>query len=1352
VEPEIMTNRGEWKTMKWKLWVAMCGVLCLLYLPAAEAKQAKVPEELKPWVDWVLHGQDSQYRGIPLYNNNGTKRCAWPGELSLSVDGEGGVFTQFWHVNCESWVTLPGSDPFWPLDVRLNGQPAISVKRNGLPAVKLDAGDHRITGRLPWKSLPEHLSIPKDTGLIRLTINGAAVDFPRLDEQGRLWFQVERQAGEIVENRLTIQSYRSITDSIPPVMTVFLKLDVSGTAREMVLGPVFSARSFVPLSLTSSLPARVDPDGRLVVQVRPGQWFIELTARRLEPLASLIFDHPGDGYWPDESIWVFEAQPNLRTVEVTGVPAIDPQQTTLPEKWRHLPAYRMTPDDTMTFTELKRGDPDPAPDQLTLNRQIWLRFDGSGYTIRDAISGRKNSDWRMEMNPPMELGKVEVDGSIQFITRREGTRKTGVEVRNGPVNLIAESEYSGSLFRLPLTGWDQHFQGITATLALPPGYRLIHAFGFDSVPNTWIARWNLLDLFFVLLVTAASSRLLSKKVAILTFITLGLLYHEKGAPRWIWLAVLIGLAFLKYLPECRFRNLMRVYQGCAILILAIISLSFAVRHLREGIYPQLELDPMWTTFDQTHYASQAPASRVTGYAEEALEQVMDGSSVYRSPYVSKKSQVAQYDPRMVTQTGPGLPEWRWRTITMTSGPVEADQSLTLLLIGPKITTALNFIRVLLMVALAAGFLGITYRRSSGWNGTELRKLFTGAAVLIVLALAIPTQCAEFPSPQLLGELRTRLLEADDCFPNCADVSDMSIRITPDHLTVSMMVNSRIDTAIPLPGNQKHWLPQEIFLNRGKQAAMFRSGGVFWAFIPEGRHHLELKGLLPAYNIIQLPLPMKPGSVNVQADGWSVEGIRDTGFIDNQIQFQRLASGERKPVDMLETGVMPPFVQVERTLLLGIDWRVVTRVQRLTPLDSAIVLELPLIPGESVVTEGIDVKEGTAWVNLDASTGMIEWESILEPSDKIVLTHADTMLWTEEWEVDISPILHMEYDGIPVIMQQQDDRWFPRWHPWPGEEVRLSISRPEGVDGQTLTIQKSVLNVKPGKRVTECSLSLTLQSSQGLQHIIQLPEGAEVQQIQINGRNQPIRREGRGVPVSITPGMQEIRIMWRENRGMSLNYRTPQIDLGTRNVNANIEMVFPPNRWPLWVYGPRLGPAVLFWPLLIAILLGSLILGKSGITPLKYRHWFILAIGMTQGEVPFIYIVAIWLIILHFRGKLRHDLNRRLFDLLQLGIIFLTGIAMVSLIIAVSQGLLGRPDMSITGNGSYAGLLKWYQDSSGPEYPAAGVISIHVLFYRLAMLLWALWTAFYMVDIMKWAWTCFSRPVYWRPFWTKKDLT
>ena len=62
----------------------------------------------------------------------------------------------------------------------------------------------------------------------------------------------------------------------------------------------------------------------------------------------------------------------------------------------------------MRLNEIKRGDPHPAPDQLTLNRSLWLRFDGSGYTIQDKIGGEKNNNWRLEMSPAIELGRISV--------------------------------------------------------------------------------------------------------------------------------------------------------------------------------------------------------------------------------------------------------------------------------------------------------------------------------------------------------------------------------------------------------------------------------------------------------------------------------------------------------------------------------------------------------------------------------------------------------------------------------------------------------------------------------------------------------------------------------------------------------------------------------------------------------------------------------------------------------------------------------------------------------------------------------------------------------------------------------
>ena len=94
------------------------------------------------------------------------------------------------------------------------------------------------------------------------------------------------------------------------------------------------------------------------------------------------------GPWREgEEIWVFAAQPALRLVSVEGVTAIDPQQTSLPDEWKRLPAYAMKPGDTMRLVEKRRGDADPTAERLRLARTLWLDFDGRGLTVSDAITG-----------------------------------------------------------------------------------------------------------------------------------------------------------------------------------------------------------------------------------------------------------------------------------------------------------------------------------------------------------------------------------------------------------------------------------------------------------------------------------------------------------------------------------------------------------------------------------------------------------------------------------------------------------------------------------------------------------------------------------------------------------------------------------------------------------------------------------------------------------------------------------------------------------------------------------------------------------------------------------------------------
>jgi hypothetical protein len=142
--------------------------------------------------------------------------------------------------------------------------------------------------------------------------------------------------------------------------------------------------------------------------------------------------------------------------------------------------------------------------------------------------------------------------------------------------------------------------------------------------------------------------------------------------------------------------------------------------------------------------------------------------------------------------------------------------------------------------------------------------------------------------------------------------------------------------------------------------------------------------------------------------------------------------------------------------------------------------------------------------------------------------------------------------------------------------------------------------------------------------------------------------------------------------------------------------------------------------------------------------------MSMGNLPGCLLVLGWLAALRFREKRGADLGQRTFNLTQLGIGALTILAIGSLIAAISQGLLGHPDMNIIGNGSYSGMLRWYQDNCASLLPRAWIVSIPMLVYRLAMLAWALWISFTLIGLLKWGWNIFSQPLLWHTIVKKKQ--
>jgi hypothetical protein len=577
------------------------------------------PEPLKPWIPWVLH-QHPDHRCPFLFNSSAERHCAWPNTLTLDLTASQGIFRQQWTLFAESLVPLPGNRDAWPQDVVEGGRPLVVIEKENLPYTTLPAGTHTVTGRFTWPRLPEHVHIPPATGLVHLTLNHQIIPFPKLDRNGQLWMQQQpNTAATGVTNTLDMQVFRRISDDIPFQILTRIQLDVGGEARELLLGQALLP-SFIPLSLTSPLPTRLEPDGRLRIQVRPGRWTVDLLARAANPVQVLTLTNPGTP-WSASELWSVETKPHLRLVELSGLETIDPLATNLPQEWRALPAFHVLPNQALSFTEKRRGDADPNPDQLQLSRTYWLDFSGVGYTIQDTITGTVNKTWRLEMFPGSQLGQVTIDQEPQFITRITPDGPDGIEVRRGQIHLTADSRLTDTHSTLPAIGWAHPIQKLSSTLHLPPGWSVFHAQGPDSTSNTWITQWSLLDCFIVLMIVVTIAKLTSYQAGAIALPALALTYHEPNAPHFLWIHLLAATALTHALPRGKFYHLAMAYRAISLTLLLLTLVPFGVQQIRTGLYPTL-LYPWETVQLPTSSTAAKPAARAPVEFEPKRDQLV----------------------------------------------------------------------------------------------------------------------------------------------------------------------------------------------------------------------------------------------------------------------------------------------------------------------------------------------------------------------------------------------------------------------------------------------------------------------------------------------------------------------------------------------------------------------------------------------------------------------------------------------------------------------------------------------------------------------------------------------------------
>ena len=1297
-----------------------------------------VPPALRPWLPWVFFGEDS--RDCPPAHDDGDRRaCLWPGELSLDLDAGGGRFSYRVEAYADGvWLTLPGDAEHWPTDVRGRNGPLPVVARDGLPQVRLPAGAAAVQGRFNWHGLPRSLVVPRDAAIVRTRIAGRVADLQPGDD-GALWLQPAAASAE--GNSLTTRVFRLLDDDVPMRLGTQFELGVSGQAREVRL-PAAVPDGFVATSIESPLPARLAADGSLRVQARPGNWRLLVGSRKGEPTADVAV--PATIEWPEE-VWAFRsrAENGLRTA--AGGVSVDPRQIAMVDDWKGLPAYRLLRGEALRLQAGGQARP-RVPNRLSLDRQVWLDFDGSGFTFQDRILGELASPWRLEASPAVALGRIAVDAVDQPVTRLTPDAGAGVELRSGRLDVNAEGRFEDAPRSLPVSGWNVDLAAVRVTLHVPPGWRLIHA-GSDRTYGSWWSRWDLWAAFFVLLTAMAVGRLHGRTAGLVALAALVASWQLDEAPQLLWPALVGVQALGRVLPDGRLKWLATWGERLIMTAILVLLAALAVTLARQTIHPSLELPGV----SNRPVAMPLPAS-LPAAAPQAMPMQEERAKVLPSVSAEPPRQAAQVDPAARVQTGPGLPAWHWHAYSLSwAGPIGAGQDVKLWLLPPWLTGLVNVLTLALLGSLVWIVGG---RRRLHWPGTPAALPAMLAAVFLVAlpwpqeawavdtppAEGSPAAGADSPSDARLAELRRRLLLPADCLPDCVDVPEMELTADHQGIRLRLKVHALMRQMLPLPGQRGQFAADRVTVD-GQPAPLRRDeNGQMWLALRAGVHDVMIDAAVLA-DSVQIALPLLPRHLRTDLSGWTLSGLDERGRPGAALTLVR-DSGGRRAAGQQPASQLPPFVRVTRLLSLDERWTLTTTLRRDTPSQVPAEVRVPLLAGESVTDPGIRVVDGQAVIVVGPGAEVVFHSNLAETAElKLVAASAPNQ--TESWRLEADGRWHVDHEGLePLAGVTGDMRPGLEWRPWPGQELRVKVTRPHAIEGETMTVDRLGLSFSPGKHATDVTARLSVRSSLGRNHVLRLPAGAQLQRVSMDERPLPLRIDADQVVIAVEPGSHRLELVWREGRGIGEVFRTSAPDIGARGANVEIELRAPDDRVVLAAGGPLLGPAVLFWGALAVAMAIAWLLARLAFAPMGLFGWLLLEAGLLQWSPEAAVLVTAWFAAMALRRRHADAVCGGWMRTTQTALAVLTLAAAGALLATVHAGLLGYPDLMVEGNGSSGNRLFWYDDRLSGQVPEAWLVSMPLWAYRLFMLAWALWLARSVIDWVRWGWLGFATGGYW----------
>ncbi len=1370
-------------------------LLCLsVFSQFAQSADAKpVPESLQSWVDWVRDSADCPYIA-------GAKQetvCAWPHQLVLerSLDKAGLRFRQQWEVFDRGWIPLPGDSQSWPENVRIDGKPAVVISRQHRPFVFVDKGRLTLQGEFPGHDGKRAFWLPADVVLVRYLVAG--VEQPVfLDDSGLLRFSPGKTATAVKlnqeKNSLTLKVFRHFRDDVPTEITTILRLTVSGKNRVVDFGRVTLPDS-VPIQLQSRLRTSINERGELSAIVQSGTWDIRITAYYPHEQQRWWRGKAAVPFWPRNEYWYFQREPALYSTTLSGSPVIDPQSVDGPRQWNNLSAFIVAPNGGLEVKRVSRGTQASGETHATIERDLWMSFSGQSLFLRDQLTGEaKPYSSLVVASPDITPQAIYLDGKPQVMVRSDDGIGVSLRKRQLDATVLGTMDASEG-YVMPANPYaDLRAESIAARLHLPPGWRLL-AVDSDIQGDTWLSQWSLYLVFLLLIVSIAFARVIGLGWGIFAAATLGITFHEPQTPVLLWLLLLGLVAVLRNglgnYP--RLTLFLQKLKSVVLLAIALMLAAYTVVHVRDAIHPQLSWTQAGTfegtALEQADRAESMPAPEMVMRKSVPMvtEMMADGVPVLAASVATqdKSASVNRFRQENEIRSTVGVPRWQGRVhfLHWDESALQHAGSLPMVLMTPTMNLIFGFVSSAMLLLLFLRVAGVDLLMLRQW----LRKRRTIVAVLfaaigVVSLLPRPVVADDFPPAYLLKQLAEEVNRPPACLPDCASIDRLHLTLDAQgNMTARFSVQTVDDTGFALLQLPVAGLEFRAFVldDKGppRSLPLKRQGKQLLARLPRGSHEVVLQAVV-AGDAAQLGIPLSVRRYSETVTGWVGSHVRDQhGWkaLSFRRQQQREASAATDRPAVLPHSRLPAFFDVTREFMLTDGLYLETTVRRVSPTGSVETAAIPAWPQEVIIEAGAQVsRQGDViQVLFNAGDQQIHFRSSLQFSDDELAASTGGLLRNIElppapeaqrtrWQFNYASQWELSVEGLPVIYQQtaSGDN-IKMLRPWPGETATLLVSRVAPQPGKTVAVQQFDLALAPHDGAGGAlEIDVEVEATQAQTLVLKIPD-ATIRQVTVNGReiNNEAGSEAR-IPLDI--GHANIVIDGELNSGIAATYREPELSLVTSNgapielFNVTTEITMPRDRWVYHAEGRGVGPDFLFWSILPVLLLAAVILHVMQLGKINGVAWLAVMVGFTQANSFGLYIgigMAVlfigWLYLLKLREGMDPFAHSPLkFDAFQLLLLIVTIMALAAMADGLFNGLLGHPKMQVAGNGSDVWFLRWFNDRGLPQ---ASVKSLPMLYYRIVILVWAIWLSFIVLRWIKYAWQAFSATTLYRPLGADK---